>query len=103
MVGLLIGDYSSYNFSITNFDTCVSKDWRPGFKGNRAVTFSWDLHSASGMFIACIVFVALCLGKWCVSTYVTGSENYCGKKFSMQSIEVKWVNNSVFQKKTFIS
>ena len=46
MTDLLIGDYIPY---ITDFETCVSKDLRPGFKGHRTVTFSWDLYPANGM------------------------------------------------------
>ena len=51
MTDLLIGDYTPYNYSITDFDTCVNKDLRPGFEGHRTVTFSWDLHvhPANGM------------------------------------------------------
>ena len=54
MADTLVGDYNISGISISNFDTCVSKDQRPGFEGHQTVTASWDLHPASGMNIICI-------------------------------------------------
>jgi len=63
MADTLVGDYNASGFSISNFDTCVSKDQRPGFEGHQTVTAGWDLHPASGMNITCIVrTMMLCLG-----------------------------------------
>ncbi|XP_065897318.1 uncharacterized protein [Dysidea avara] len=42
-----LGDYNASGFSISELDTCVNKDLRPGFEGHPTVTVSWDLHPAS--------------------------------------------------------
>ena len=73
MANALIGDYNASGFSISELDTCVNKDLRPGFEGHPTVTVSWDLHPASGMLIACIVCydaVFGWMGGW-VSLYIS--------------------------------
>ena len=58
-----IGDYDeSETKQLSDIQTCVSKDLRPGFEGHDAVEISWKTHDTHGMYVhtcICVLFNSL--------------------------------------------
>ena len=51
-----IGKYDRLNHSkVSNIQTCISTDLRPGFEGHDTLQVSWTAHSTHGisMYLSC--------------------------------------------------
>ena len=52
------GDYDDIEIEqLSDIQTCVSKDLRPGFEGHDAVYISWTTHHTHGMYI----YICMCI------------------------------------------
>ena len=50
-----IGKYSKNATQLSDIQTCVSNDLRPGFEGHGIVEISWTTHDSHGMYYVFIL------------------------------------------------
>ena len=52
------GNYKNEDTAqLSDIQTCISKDFRPGFEGHDVVEISWTPHLTHGMYIRIHVFL----------------------------------------------